>query len=148
MMKRVGRSVAGLVASVAAVITLGVISAGGATAAPGQFGASPVGIAVTDVVANGEIVAMGGCGQTFNPDVPGAKAYWQVECTSTQVRISGWVEDTRADGKCAKVKATFDDDNNSTFYSSAACPKGERESFTSSYRRGNSVSAYLYTYDV
>jgi hypothetical protein len=148
MMKRVGRSVAGLVASVAAVITLGVFGAGVASAAPGQFGTSPVGSAVTEAVANGEIVAMGGCGKTFNPDVPGAKAYWEVQCTSKSVRISGWVEDTRADGKCAKVKAIYDDDNDSTYYSRAACPKGERQTFTSPYRPGNSVSAYLYTYDV
>ena len=89
---------------------------------------------------------LGACGDTFAPRTSGAKAYWEVQCTSSSVRISGWVEDTAADGQCAKVKATYS--NGSTYFSPAACPKGERQGFTSPYRTGRTINAYLYEYDV
>ncbi|MEU0878163.1 hypothetical protein ABZ345_06160 [Lentzea sp. NPDC005914] len=96
--------------------------------------------------SNGPITTMGTCGQTFSPSTSGAKAYWEVQCSGGRVRISGWVEDTDADGQCAKVKAIWP--NGNTYFSPAACPKGNRKSFTSQYNSGNSVSAYLYEYDV
>jgi hypothetical protein len=104
-------------------------------------------LGVTPAAASsGPITIMAACGDTFDPYTSGAKAYWEVQCTSTSVRISGWVEDTAADGQCAKVKATYP--NGSTYYSPAACPKGEREYFTSPFRTGRSINAYLYEYDV
>jgi hypothetical protein len=89
---------------------------------------------------------LGTCGNTFSPSTSGAKAYWEVQCTSTQVRIAGWVEDTAADGQCAKVKAIYPDGY--TYFSPAACPKGTRKSFASPYRPGRNVNGYLYEYDV
>jgi hypothetical protein len=64
-----------------------------------------------------------------------------VQCTSTQVRISGWVEDTSADGKCARVSAYYPD--GSTWTSPSACPSGTRVYFTSPYRTGRIIDAYL-----
>ncbi|AXB41590.1 hypothetical protein A4R43_02845 [Amycolatopsis albispora] len=96
--------------------------------------------------SSGPITVLGTCGQTFAPSTSGAKAYWEVQCSSGRVRISGWVEDTASDGQCAKVKAIWP--NGNTYFSPAACPKGNRKSFTSQYNSGNSVNAYLYEYDV
>jgi hypothetical protein len=92
------------------------------------------------------IGVLGTCGNTFSPVTSGAKAHWEVQCNATQVRIAGWVEDTAADGQCAKVKAIYPD--GFTFFSPAACPKGNRDNFTSPWRSGRSVNGYLYEYDV
>lgn len=102
-------------------------------------------VSAAEVDQSGELVIRAGCGSTRNPDVPGAQAYWQVECSSGKVRITGWVKDTRPDGKCARVKATYPD--NYTYYSPAACPAGESRSFSSPWRKGSSINAYLYTYN-
>jgi hypothetical protein len=104
------------------------------------------GASAAPATSDGPITVMGTCGQTFSPSTSGAKAYWEVQCSGGRVRISGWVEDTDADGQCAKVKAIWP--NGNTYFSPAACPKGNRKSFTSQYNSGNSVSAYLYEYDV
>jgi hypothetical protein len=78
---------------------------------------------------------LGTCGGVFNPVVRGgilrrvrAKAHWTLACHGGQITMSGWVEDTLADGKCAQVKAVFS--NGNVFYSSKACPKGTRKSFS------------------
>lgn len=36
--------------------------------------------------------------------------------------MSGWVKDTDADGKCARVKGVFN--NNIVYQTAGACPKG------------------------
>jgi hypothetical protein len=88
----------------------------------------------------------GTCGQTFAPATSGAKAYWQVNCNSTQSWISGWVEDTAANGRCAAVKAIWP--NGTTWFSNRACPKGTRVYFTSAKHGGHSVNGYLYEFNV
>ncbi|WP_181773633.1 hypothetical protein [Amycolatopsis pittospori] len=118
--------------TVAAASAVLVAMAPGASAAP--------------AASDGPITTLGTCGQTFSPSTSGAKAYWEVQCSGGRVRISGWVEDTAADGQCAKVKAIWP--NGNTYFSPAACPKGNRKGFTSQYNSGNSVNAYLYEYDV
>jgi hypothetical protein len=107
-------------------------------------GSAIVGLA-SPASADGSTI-QGTCGQTFNPYTSGARAYWEVQCTSTQIRISGWVEDTAANGRCAKVKAIYPDGY--TYYSAAACPKGDREYFSSPWRYFRSVNGYLYEYYV
>ena len=55
------------------------------------------------------VTPMGSCGQTFNPSIDGGKAYWQLSCSGGNITMSGWVEDTSANGRCVRVKATFPD---------------------------------------
>ncbi|MCM8551853.1 MULTISPECIES: hypothetical protein [Streptomyces] len=91
--------------------------------------------------------AAAGCGATLNPKTSGAEAFWEVKCVGTQrVGIAGWVKDTDNDGQCARVKATFP--NGTTYYSPQACPKGTKVNFSSGWRSGALVDAYLYEFDV
>jgi hypothetical protein len=95
----------------------------------------------------GAVTIMGTCGSTFSPSVPGAQAYWEVQCFGGgYIRIAGWVKDTRSDGKCAKVKAIYEDGY--SYFSPAACPNGNKRDFTSPIRHGKNINAYLYTYSV
>lgn len=97
--------------------------------------------------ATAAVQSRASCGATFNPVISGARAYWQVNCPRRgKVNISGWVQDTAANGRCAKVRAIYED--GSTWFSPAACPKGQRKNFSSNTRRGSSVKAYLYEYRV
>ncbi|GEM_PF-3941931 len=87
----------------------------------------------------------GVCGEHQDPWISGAKAYWDISCSDGKVTVSGWVEDTAANRRCAKVQAIFP--NGDTTFSAPACPKGDREYFqwTSD---GHSADVYLYEYDV
>jgi hypothetical protein len=85
------------------------------------------------------------CGTIANPTVPGAKAHWELQCDGGKITVTGWVQDTSADGKCAKVKAVFA--SGTTEYSNAACPKNDKDGFTWSHP-GSIADVYLYTYDV
>lgn len=69
-----------------------------------------------------EVWPRGSCGDSFHPSVGGGEAYWTLLCHDGHIRMKGWVKDTRADGKCARVKAVFN--NNVVHQSSGACPKG------------------------
>lgn len=88
------------------------------------------------------IVLLGTCGQSFNPSVRGGKAHWTIDCVNGNAGVRGWVEDTRSDGKCAQVKATWGSDR-TTKLSPKACPKGQRRSFELR-GKGATVNAYLY----
>ncbi|WP_329033928.1 hypothetical protein OHT61_00315 [Streptomyces sp. NBC_00178] len=95
--------------------------------------------------------AAAGCGAVLNPETTGAEAFWEVKCITEsngakRVGIAGWVKDTDNDGQCARVKATFP--NGTTYYSPQACPKGTKVNFSSGWRSGALVDAYLYEYDV
>jgi hypothetical protein len=95
--------------------------------------------------------AAAGCGATFNPETSGAEAAWEVKCITESngarhVGIAGWVKDTDNDGQCARVKATFP--NGATYYSPRACPEGTKVNFSSGWRDGSLVDAYLYEFDV
>lgn len=85
-------------------------------------------IASGTIVAGANPAAAGTCGQSFNPSVSGGKASWTLTCSGGKVTMSGWVEDTNADGKCARVKGVFN--NNITYQTAGACPKGTRVSFS------------------
>src|SRR5437868_13169958 len=89
--------------------------------------------------------ARGGCGEVRNPSISGARAHWELSCRNGEITVSGWVEDTSSNGRCAKVKAKFASGN--TEYSNAACPKNDRENFRWSHP-GSIADVYLYEYDV
>lgn len=80
------------------------------------------------------------CPDTFNVKVSGGEASWTVTCYGGKVYVDGWVKDTAADGKCARVKSLI---AGVWHYSAAACPNGDRETFSWS-KIGNSAQTYLY----
>ena len=80
------------------------------------------------------------CGDTMDPDVTGGLAHWEASCSSGNITVSGWVKDTKEDGKCARVKAFIDGKWN---YSNSACPEGETENFSFT-GPGRSANVYLY----
>jgi hypothetical protein len=60
------------------------------------------------------IVIQGTCGQVFSPRVTNngrlaATARWQLTCRNGRIYMTGWVDDTLADGRCAYVRAQFSD---------------------------------------
>ncbi|MFH9073686.1 hypothetical protein [Streptomyces alboflavus] len=87
----------------------------------------------------------GGCGENYNPTVPGGKAHWELTCDNGKITIEGTVTDTRSDSKCVKVKAQMP--NGDWKRSKAACPKGDKEEYTWT-ARGSKINAWVYTYDV
>jgi hypothetical protein len=68
----------------------------------------------------------GTCDQRVNTSVSGGQASWSHTCSNGQIRVAGWVKDTKADGKCAQVKAVY---SNGTQWSNKACPSGEVQYF-------------------
>ncbi|MFF4795474.1 hypothetical protein ACFY2M_38455 [Streptomyces sp. NPDC001276] len=83
----------------------------------------------------------GSCGQVTDAKVSGGQASWAHACSGGYIRVSGWVKDTSADGKCAQVKAMY---SNGTQYSAKACPSGTVKYFDF-YGPGSSVPVYLFT---
>ena len=82
------------------------LAAAAALAASATLGvANPAAAAEETLPASFSIQA--GCGAVFNNvTVDGGAASWNISCTNgTNARIEGFVEDTKADGKCAYVKA-------------------------------------------
>jgi hypothetical protein len=88
----------------------------------------------------------GGCGQVFNGvQVDGGEASWTITCTNgTNAQISGWVRDTKADGKCAYIKA-FAGNGESRVPLAQACPKGTTTFFDWTTNGASSIDAYLFT---
>jgi hypothetical protein len=89
-----------------------------------------------------EIVEKGRCGDSFHPKVNGGEAAWSLSCHGGVITISGWVRDTRADGRCARVRVHMP--NGDVHYSQRACPRGRQHNFTFS-GRGGIIDAYLET---
>ncbi len=86
-----------------------------------------------------DIQPYGVCGDTFNPSVTGGKASWTLSCSGNNITIAGWVEDTKADGKCARVTAYFSNSETTTW---KACPAGTRTNFSAT-KPGSLIDAYL-----
>lgn len=89
----------------------------------------------------------GTCGQVFNDvTVRGGQASWSLTCSGGNIRVSGWVKDTKADGKCAQVKAVY---STGTQWSAKACPtdpnSGTHIRYYDFSGPGNSVPVYLFT---
>ncbi|MFD9288853.1 hypothetical protein ACFWBV_11195 [Streptomyces sp. NPDC060030] len=70
------------------------------------------------------------CNAHRTAKINGAEAAWSLTCTGTGtgtgVKLSGWLEDTRTDGRCAKVRIVG---GNGTPESKEACGSGTREQF-------------------
>ena len=88
----------------------------------------------------------GTCGQTYNATVSGGQASWSLSCSGGRIRVAGWVKDTKADGKCAQVKAVYSD---GTRWSAKACPADTDNPNHIRYYDfngpGSSVPVYLFT---
>ena len=56
------------------------------------------------LLLGGSPAAAASCPSAAEPVVPGAKAKWTVACSGGYLKIYGWVEDTRRDGKCEGVR--------------------------------------------
>ncbi|SCF16686.1 hypothetical protein [Micromonospora chokoriensis] len=89
---------------------------------------------------------LAGCGAVFNNvKVDGGAASWNISCTNgTNARIEGFVEDTKADGKCAQVKA-FANNGESRVPLAKACPKGTKTNFDWKTSGATDITAYLFT---
>jgi hypothetical protein len=83
----------------------------------------------------------GRCPQQFHPVVNGGEAAWSLSCSGNKITITGWVKDTKADGKCAYVKA--EGGGRTANPLAKACPKGKVTHFTWTVP-GSEINAYLY----
>ncbi|MDN3258597.1 hypothetical protein QWJ26_01960 [Streptomyces sp. CSDS2] len=96
------------------------------------------------VLAGGLAVAAAGpasaatCPSSSAPVIDGARAAWSLRCSGNKVTVSGWVEDTRADMKCAVVRINA---GNGDYKTKSACGSGVREQF--SYTFGGTKSAQV-----
>jgi len=112
-----------------------------ATASLGRESANSSGV-IQNSDSPSTIPTRGGCGQTFNPDIRGrAEAHWTLSCSGGKITMTGWVKDTKSDGKCAYVKAVFSDGSSPT--PAKACPSGDKTSFSWS-GPGSLADGYLY----
>ncbi|MEU9204448.1 hypothetical protein [Streptomyces sp. NPDC048332] len=71
------------------------------------------------------------CPSSAAPVISGASANWSLRCSGNNVTVSGWLQDTRADGKCAKVRINA---GNGVYRTKAACSSGVREQFTFTFK--------------
>ncbi|PRY44722.1 hypothetical protein [Umezawaea tangerina] len=94
------------------------------------------------VGAGSPVTIMATCGSSGSGNTGGAEAKWTVRCNSSQIWIEGWVKDTVADGKCGWVTALYAD--GSTWESNRACPKGNKDTFSSPPRNGKLIEASLH----
>jgi hypothetical protein len=84
----------------------------------------------------------GTCGdQPKNVTVVGGQASWSLYCSGNKITITGWVKDTKADGKCAHVKV--EGGGKTVNPLKTACPKDTVNHFTWT-TSGNEIKAYLY----
>ncbi|GAA0279839.1 hypothetical protein GCM10010302_16980 [Streptomyces polychromogenes] len=74
------------------------------------------------------------------PRVDGATASWRLECDLGDLKVHGWVEDARADAKCAGVRIDADAGETKEF---EACGAGTRKSFSVTYDHINSALVAL-----
>ncbi|MCX4618038.1 hypothetical protein ACPMJQ_29585 [Streptomyces pseudogriseolus] len=44
------------------------------------------------------------CPSSASPTIPGARAHWVLACSGNTLKVYGWVEDTRVDGRDAIVE--------------------------------------------
>lgn len=105
-------------------------------------GAGAVAGPATVAIAESAIEPRTGCSESMDSDVPGGLAHWEASCDNGNITVSGWVKDTRTDGKCARVKAFIDQ---KWEYSDKACPSGDVDKFKLT-GDGNDAKVYLYTF--
>jgi hypothetical protein len=100
----------------------------------------------TLVLAGGLAVGAAGpasaatCPSTASPKIDGAIAGWSLSCSGGSVRVSGWLEDTRMDGKCALVRIVG---GNGEYRTRQACGSGVREQFDFTFAGTNEAQVRL-----
>ncbi|MET9887382.1 hypothetical protein ABZZ20_30440 [Streptomyces sp. NPDC006430] len=69
------------------------------------------------------------CPSSASPKIDGAQAHWTLSCTGgkyKKLKVYGWVEDTRYDGKCAYVNIRT---REGSLAERRACDRGTRKNF-------------------
>ncbi|HEY0637397.1 MAG TPA: hypothetical protein VGD67_07105 [Pseudonocardiaceae bacterium] len=79
------------------------------------------------------------CNNSRDVYIPGGESHYTLTCSGGRIYVNGRVKDTRADGKCAQVKALI---NGTWYYSDRACPAGTTKYFSWD---GPGSTAYVYT---
>ena len=95
-------------------------------------GGRPFGVAGTASAAT--------CPSTASPKIDGAIADWSLSCSGGAVQVSGWLEDTRMDGKCAMVRVVG---GNGEYRTKQACGSGVREQFDFTFGGTDSAQVRL-----
>lgn len=80
------------------------------------------------------------CPSSASPKIDGAIAGWSLRCSGGSVRVSGWLEDTRMDGKCAVVRVHG---GNGDYRTKQACGSGVREQFDFTFAGTNRADVRL-----
>lgn len=68
------------------------------------------------------------CPSAASPIAPGGSAHWEIRCIGKGVKVYGWVQDTRTDGKCATVSVQSEG-GPGWYHMVEACGSGTRENF-------------------
>ncbi|MFE7413967.1 hypothetical protein [Streptomyces laurentii] len=82
------------------------------------------------LVATAGPASADGCGDRQDPKIDGAVASWTLTCGKGAMTMKGWVEDTRADGKCAVVRIS----SGNAYQAPKACGSGTRTPFTYTFK--------------
>jgi len=80
------------------------------------------------------------CGAVRDVYISGAESHYTITCSNGYTYVNGRVRDTRADGRCAQVKAQI---GPTWFYSEAACPKDTVRYF-SWHERASGANVWTY----
>ncbi|MER8161868.1 hypothetical protein [Streptomyces sp. NPDC094472] len=80
------------------------------------------------------------CPSSASPVIDGASASWTLRCSGGGVKVSGWLQDTRMDSKCAVVRINA---GNGAYRTKSACSSGGREQFSFTFARTNSAQVRL-----
>jgi hypothetical protein len=99
--------------------------------------------AAAETIGEGHVVPLGTCNNSYHPSTTGGEAAWNLVCAAGGVTMSGWVKDTKADGRCAYIKA-FAGNGDSRVPLAKACPKGKVTQFSWRVQGTSQIRAYLY----
>jgi hypothetical protein len=96
------------------------------------------------LVAGATPAAAATCPSGASPVVKGAKASWTLKCSGGTLAVYGWLEDTKRDGRCAKVTIV----SAGQFKPRKACGKGERVNFDYKFKNTKKATVKLSTTNV
>jgi hypothetical protein len=94
------------------------------------------------VVLNAAPAAAAVCPASMSPIINGARAHWKLACKGRDVSVSGWLEDTRLDGKCAQIAFDPGAEKGGIWFANA-CGSGTRENYNFLFRGTHIVRGYL-----
>ncbi|KQX50089.1 MULTISPECIES: hypothetical protein [unclassified Streptomyces] len=83
-----------------------------------------------------------GCPSSAAPVINGASASWSLRCSGNNVTVSGWLQDTSMDGKCAKVRINA---GNGQYKAETACNSGVRKQFSFTFKGTKTAQVRLAT---